>query len=245
MTGNENHWYDGLFYDMFIAPHQDKMFAKVKEILTEGSSVLDVGCGTGRLASQLLDKCGRIEIIDPSEKNIEIARAKLAGSPTGKVLIHHTDAFGFLVKSNVEYDFAVVSYVIHEIEKEDRDVLLFALATVAEKIVMVDYLVPQPRNYCGVLNELVEYGAGTEHYRNFKTFVKGNGLPGLIEKVGFKLISEVQNQLCSSHIVVVEGKSGRGKSRDRPHPKQNITLDRIKGSEMRWKQTVREQAFLS
>ncbi len=227
MTGNKNHWYDGLFYDLFIAPHQDKVFAQVKEILTEGSSVLDVGCGTGRLASQLLDKCGRIEIIDPSEKNIGIARAKLAGSPAGKVLIHHTDAFGFLEKSNVDYDFAVVSYVIHEIAKEDRDVLLFALATVAEKIIIVDYLVPPPRNYCGLLNELVEYAAGTEHYRNFKSFVKGNGIAGLLEKAALKVVREVRNHPCSSHIAVLEGKTGRNLEASAPQPIRNNTRTEV------------------
>ncbi len=244
MMENKNHWYDGLFYDLFIAPHQDKVFAQVKEILTEGSTLLDVGCGTGRLASQLLDKCDRIVIIDPSERNINIARKKLAEVPAEKLLIKHADAFEFLVKSNIDYDFAVVSYVLHEIEKEGRDLLLFALATVATKIIIVDYLVPQPRNYCGLLNELVEYAAGTEHYRNFKSFVKGNGLPGLLEKVRFKVIGEVQNQPCSSHIFVVEGKSGRGKTRDRPRPKQNTTINGIRGGEMRWRQMVKERVSL-
>ena len=54
MPENKNHWYDGLFYDKIIAPNQDRAFQIVKSLINKNSSVLDVGCGTGRLAFQLV-----------------------------------------------------------------------------------------------------------------------------------------------------------------------------------------------
>ena len=245
MTENKNHWYDGLFYDLFIAPHQDQVFAQVKEILADRSTLLDVGCGTGRLASQLLDKCDRIVIIDPSERNIAIARRKLAGVPAEKLLIEHTDALEFIMKTDFHFDFAIVSYVLHEVREEERDVLLWGLSGVADKIIIVDYLVPQPRNYCGLLNELVEYAAGTEHYRNFKSFVKGNGIKGLLEKVPLNVISEVKNRPCSSHIAVLDGKTGRERKAGPVHPVVNSTYYKQDWRNTLWRQTVRERVFLS
>ncbi|HEY9165316.1 MAG TPA: class I SAM-dependent methyltransferase [Candidatus Kryptonia bacterium] len=213
MEENKSRWYDGLFYDLFIAPHQDKVFAQVKEILSKDSTLLDVGCGTGRLASQILDKCERIEIIDPSEKNISIAKRKFAEVPPDKLFIRHTDGLTFLRNGGVHYDFVVMSYVLHEIAEEERDVLLWGLSRVADKIIIVDYLVPEPRNYCAILNRLVEWAAGSIHYRNLKSFMKAGGILGLLEKVPLNVLSEVKNRPCSSHIAVLEGKTGRnGKS---------------------------------
>ena len=244
MPENLNHWYDGLFYDLFIAPNQDKVFALVKEMLPEGSTLLDVGCGTGRLASQLLDKCEKIVIIDPSERNINIARRKLAGIAPEKLTIKHMDALEFLVKNNFHFDFVIMSYVLHEVNEEDRDVLLYASSAAGGRIILVDYLVPQPRNYCGALNQLVEYAAGTCHYRNFKSFLRINGLKGLLEKVPLNVLGEVRNQPCSSHIVVVEGKNGHNREARLPYPVQNTTLNEVKRRRMLWRRTVKEKVFL-
>ena len=212
MPDNKNHWYDGLFYDLFIAPNQDEAFAQVKELLYEGATILDIGCGTGRLASQLLDKCGKIVIIDPSERNIRIARRKFAGLPSEKLMVGRMDAFEFLATNDFHFDFITMSYVVHEIHEDDREILLRAASAVADRIILVEYLAPQPRNFCGVLNQLVEYAAGPGHYRNFKSFMRKGGITGLLKELHLKMLNELKTRPCSSHIAVVEGKKGRDKS---------------------------------
>ena len=74
MTINKKHWYDGIFYDKVIAPNQDKAFRVAKDMMNKQSSVIDVGCGTGRLSFQLADKCKKVDGIDLSEKNIGVAK---------------------------------------------------------------------------------------------------------------------------------------------------------------------------
>jgi len=73
MTENKNHWYDGWFYDSFIAPNQDKLFGQIKNLIEPDSRIIDVGCGTGRLEFALADKCRSVLRIDLSKRNIDKA----------------------------------------------------------------------------------------------------------------------------------------------------------------------------
>ena len=88
MKQNKNHWYDGWFYDVFIAPNQDRLFSLIKTIIEPNSSVLDVGCGTGRFPFTIADKSKSVLGIDLSTRNIEKAKSNLAKNP---------NAIGFLV----------------------------------------------------------------------------------------------------------------------------------------------------
>ncbi len=198
----KNHWYDGLFYDLLIAPNQDRAFVHVRDIIADGSTLLDVGCGTGRQVFQLADKCDSIDGIDPSVRNISVARRKLAGKPTDGVRFHHADALAYLAGKNLRFDYATLSYVIHEIEERERNTLLQTLSSVARNLIIVDYLVPQPKGHWRMLNEAVEFMAGSDHYRNFKSFVAGNGLTGLLKRAGLIVLSELKNDPPSSHIVL-------------------------------------------
>lgn len=208
---NKDHWYDGLFYDLFIAPHQDSAFLRVRELIADGSTLLDVGCGTGRLVFQLTGKCGRIDGIDPSVSNIDIARRKVSAKPSDRVRFHHADALTFLSQNNLRFDYVTMSYVIHEIDEAERSALLHSLYGVAHCMIMVDYLVPQTKGHRRILNEAVEFVAGSSHYRNFRSFIAGNGLTGLLEREGLKILRELRNDPPSSHIVLVAGALGQAK----------------------------------
>ena len=200
-------WYDGVFFDAFAGSFRDKVFGRVKENLSRASTVLNIGCRTGRLASKLLGKCDRLEIVDPSETNVGITRRKLAGVSGYGIDIECADPLDFVERSSASYDYVVVSYLLHQINDKERDVLLWALSTVADQIIVIDYLVPQPKNYCSFVNYIVEYAAGPLHYGNFKSFVEENGISGVLEKVPLNVISDLRHDDCSSHIVVLEGKN--------------------------------------
>ena len=171
MTINKKHWYDGIFYDKIIAPNQDGAFKIARGIMKEQSSVLDVGCGTGRLAFKLTDKCKYIDGIDLSEKNIKVAKRNLQRAPSENISFFHSDAETFLSVNRTQYDYAVLSYVIHEIDEPDRVPLLKLLAEKAKEIIVIDFLVPRPKGYLNTINGMVEFAAGRNHYNNFKTFV--------------------------------------------------------------------------
>jgi SAM-dependent methyltransferase len=199
--GNKDHWYDGRFYDLLLAPSQDRAFVHVRNFIPVGSTVLDLGCGTGRLAFQLAHKCGSIDGVDPSARNIEVARRKLSNSREANVRFHHAYAEEFLEDSNARFDYATVSLVMHEIDAGERVGLLRALSPAARHLIFVDYLVPRPGDCRKVLNEAVEFAAGPEHYRNFKSFVAGNGLHGVIAGAGLCVEREIRNDPPSIHVV--------------------------------------------
>jgi len=196
------HWYDGWFYDYFIAPNQDKAFNKIKDLIANDSSVLDVGCGTGRLCFQLIDKCSQIEDVDASEKNIDTAKKNYDKNLHYKIKFYNADIKSFLEESEKKYDYAILSYVIHEIDEDKRENILELLSMCSDKIIIVDYISPHPNTFTGITNRIVEFLAGKVHNKNFKSYLKNDGLYGLSKNTDLEIISEIKNEPASSHIAV-------------------------------------------
>lgn len=199
---NKIHWYDGWFYDKLIAPNQDRMFGEIKNLIQPNSSVLDVGCGTGRFSFSAADKVSKVVGIDLSSKNINTANQTLNKNPNNKISFLHT-TLSDLISKQQHFDYAVITYVIHEVNPEERIPLLKEMMNLADKIIIGDYLVPISKNFWSVLNEAVEFLAGKEHYTNFKDFVKIGGLQSLSNQAELKIISEIKNKPSTSQIVLL------------------------------------------
>jgi SAM-dependent methyltransferase len=203
MKVNKNNWYDGLFYDMFIAPNQDKLFGQIKDLIEPDSRIIDVGCGTGRLEFALAEKCKSVLGIDLSKRNIDKAQLTLSKQPEKKVSFQHTNVSEIDNDGQLHFDFAILTYVIHEVNEEERIDLLSDIARIADKIIVGDYLVPRPDNIGSYFSEAVEFIAGREHYRNFKSYISDGGIYHLADKAGLKVINEIINHPLSNHIVVL------------------------------------------
>ncbi|MDQ7816168.1 MAG: class I SAM-dependent methyltransferase [Melioribacteraceae bacterium] len=172
-------------------------------MIEENSALIDVGCGTGRLAFQIADKCSRIDAIDLSIKNINLAKNKLSITPLTDVSFYHSDITRFLNEHRAKYDYAILSYVIHEVDEELRTEILTALSNAAKKIIVIDYLTPRSKGFWGVINEMVEFAAGRDHYKNFKSYVSNGGIYGLAQLSGLKIVNEIKNIPSTSHIVIL------------------------------------------
>ena len=203
MAENKNHWYDGWFYDTIIAPNQDKLFGQIKNLIEPQSTIIDVGCGTGRLEFALADKCKSVLGIDLSKRNIDRANLTLLQHPDVKISFQHNNLNEIISNGNVHFDFAILTYVIHEVNEEERINLLNDISQVADKIIIGDYLVPKPKGFGGFLSELIEFIAGKEHYRNYKSYMANGGIYYLADKAGLKVIDEITNHPLTNHIVVL------------------------------------------
>jgi SAM-dependent methyltransferase len=203
MILNKFHWYDGWFYDVVIAPNQDRLFAQVIDLIDPGSKVIDIGCGTGRLEFSLAAKCESVLGIDLSEKNINRANYKLHKSPDEKISFLHANVQEIASRGQSHFDYAILTYVIHEVDEAERIALLNDIALIADKIVIGDYLVPRPEGAGGFFSEVIEFIAGAEHYKNFKSFTADGGNYHLAEMAGLRIIKEISNTPLSNHIVVL------------------------------------------
>jgi SAM-dependent methyltransferase len=202
MDFNKDHWYDGWFYDTIIAPNQDRMFNEIKKAIEPNSTVIDVGCGTGRFPFSVSDKVSKVVGVDLSKKNIDKAKQTLSKSPNEKISFHHS-TLSDLISQNLHFDYAVMTYVIHEVNPDERINLLKEMASIADKIIIGDYLVPVNKGFWSVINEIVEFFAGSEHYNNFKDFVANRGLIGLANKANLKVHTELNNTPVTSQILVL------------------------------------------
>ena len=201
---DKKHWYDGKFYDRLIAPNQDKMFNQIKNLIPKDSTILDVGCGTGRLSFQLADHCVKVVGLDLSSKNVSVANSNLKLNPKANISFVHGNINEVNKGNSKKYDFAIITYVIHEMHENERVTVLNSMRSAANKIIIGDYLTPTPSTLWGVINVVVEYLAGTDHYNNFKNYVKNGGIKYLVKESGLDIIAETKNQPQTSHLVVVE-----------------------------------------
>jgi SAM-dependent methyltransferase len=203
MVRNKNHWYDGWFYDTIIAPNQDKLFGQIKDLVPQQSTIIDIGCGTGRLEFFLADKCKSLLGIDLSKRNIERAKQTLLKFPDEKISFQHSNIGEVINSGNIKFDYAILTYVIHEVNEEERINLLKEISFVADKIIIADYLVPKPDGIGGFLSETIEFLAGREHYRNYKSYIANGGTVALAEKAGLKVIDDISTSQLINHIVIL------------------------------------------
>ena len=72
------------------------------------------------------------------------------------------------------------------------------------KIILIDYLAPKPQGVIMYINEVVEFLAGSDHYKNYKTYIKNGGISFLAVQGGFKITKEIKNTPPSCHIAVLQ-----------------------------------------
>ena len=198
---NKNHWYDGWFYDRFIAPNMDTLFGEIKNLIDENSSVIDAGCGTGRLVLQLADKCKSVTGVDLSGRNIYKAKRNLEKFNSGNIKIIHGDVAE--IKES-RFDFSTMTFVIHEMAPSERIKVLRKLGEISDKIIIGDYITPQPVNLIGKMNVVIEFLAGRDHYNNYRHFISDGGIKSLAEQAGLKILDTINDKPVSAQIMVLE-----------------------------------------
>lgn len=204
----QKHWYDGWFYARFIDAENNPLRDRVLSFIEPESTAIDVGCGSGGFTLKLARHCREVVGVDVSGKMIAAARKRLAKSGLANLAFLHLHAGGLSEALPRRFDYAVLSFMLHETPPAERLQILREVRRAAGRMVILDYQVPQPRSVWGAGVRTVEFLAGREHYRNFREFVRRGGLPPLLHEAGLRIIAEKINRTGVFRLVVA-GESAR------------------------------------
>jgi hypothetical protein len=118
--------------------------------------------------------------------------------------------------SETPYDYAVVSYVLHELDETERLPMLRSLGAMARRLILADYCVPRRRGIMDMATEVVEFLAGREHYRGFRSFVRAGGLRTLVSKGGMRLLEQCDSVPSTAELLVVTAEDETEQSQSSP-----------------------------
>lgn len=153
-------------YGLFYA-RQRKRFEEVLQRVSKDldlavfTTILDVGCGTGALATVLQKKGLVVTGIDPAVKMLGIAQKK---NQSENITFLQGDVLQGLPFDDKSFDLAIASYVAHGLEREERNLMYAEMSRLATQwVIIYDY--NQKRS---LLTSLIEYLEGGDYFHFIK-----------------------------------------------------------------------------
>ena len=203
MLVDKSNWTYGAFYSRVEDPMLAKIRQVVMDLIPEGSSILDIACGTGLLCRQLRQqKHCRVTGIDLSVRMIEFARQN---NLLPEVTFIHGDATDLRDFADQSFDYATLLLIVHELTRTDQLRVLKEALRVARRCILLDAASPLPRNLVGLEIHLAERVLGRGHLGNFKDYVAGGGISGMLKDLDLPTAiehSSVFMQKCRQVVVL-------------------------------------------
>ena len=196
----EEYKYSAKFYDPllspFIRPIRDKVIALVKRY--HYGSILDVCCGTGDQLKLLKQHGFEGEGIDLSDAMLSVAgkgEHKADCIRQDATQMHYEDA---------RFDLVMTAFSLHEKSHTSARMIVEEMLRVTAEggdILIVDYELSEKTSALSkILIYFIEWVAGGEHYRNFKSYVKKGGLPELLSGI---TLTEVKRHYFGQYGIVL------------------------------------------
>ncbi len=165
-----------------------------------GKKVLDVCCGTGDQVFYYGKTGAEAVGIDKRMEMIETAETRGEKESIKNVSFVKADAANIPFPDNF-FDIASVSLGLHEMEREERYKAVAEMKRVTKKegiLIFIDFISPLPKNLLSVILTTVEYLAGRQNYECFKQYLKGGGLPTIMEKhrLSIELSENLNGIIC-------------------------------------------------
>ena len=173
-------------YTMLVDPLLRNMRASVPELsgMKAGDRVLDVCCGTGAQAIHYARKGMIATGIDLSTDMLGVAERSSRKFGSGNITFQVADALN-LPFADDSFDFASVSFALHEKGRQARDGVVSEMRRVVKPgggLVFIDFRVPLPRNLYACLARAIERMVGGEHHRYFRDYLEQGGLMEILKR---------------------------------------------------------------
>lgn len=177
------------FYDTLLGPVNAPLRAIGWKLHPTDASmtVLDVGCGTGAHLEIYVDSGAECVGIDASPAMLEQASARLGD----RADLELGDATA-LPHSDSAFDLVFTSLFLHELEPDVRAAALSEMARVAKpggRVLIIDYNsgTLKTKGYLmRSVSTVAERIAGTDHYRNWRGFLRSGGIPAMAAPAGLR-----------------------------------------------------------
>ena len=101
------------------------------------------------------------------------------------------DATNLISFSDNEFEIATMSLALHQFSPALYTSILDEMKRISQKIIIVDYSVPLPRNILGYISKWIEFMAGKDHFRNFKKFHFKGGLEDILKENGITVTKSI------------------------------------------------------
>lgn len=179
MPVDKSLFFYGRIYHKLLDPHQAEARKVIAGLIPEGSSVLDIACGTGQLCLTLrAQKQCRVLGIGLSLRMLQFAEKS---NHYDSVRFMHQDATDLSGFRDYTFDYSVVLILMHELPREKQLYVLSEALRVSNKTIIVDANVPLPKNLRGLGVRFVEATFGRDHHGYFTNFLATGGIMGLLE----------------------------------------------------------------
>nr|WP_319998838.1 class I SAM-dependent methyltransferase [uncultured Draconibacterium sp.] len=175
----------GFVYSTIIDPLLKNFRKRVALEIQKDETVIDIACGTGAQLIELARRAKSVTGVDLSPSMVRYATNRAEAKNIENALFVVGDATDLSMFYQHKFDVAILSMALHQFEPGLHKIILAEAKKVAEKIVVLDYAVPLPKNYVGVSSKVAEFLAGIKHNRNFKSYSKAGGLASILPANGF------------------------------------------------------------
>ena len=177
----------GIVYSFLIDPLLGGLRRLVAVHVKSGETVIDIACGTGAQLFELANKTASSTGIDISESMVRFAARNATKRNLTNITFEVHDATDLSHFYNRKFDVAILSMALHQFSPDLHSPILSEIKKIAERLIILDYAVPLPKNYAGMASKIAEFLAGTEHHRNFKNYVRAGGLNAVLTTNGFTI----------------------------------------------------------
>ena len=198
-----DHFHEGWLYHFLVDPLLRRVRRLVRFQVKPGSTLIDVGCGTGELLFSLADVGSELVGVESSRRMWSFANRQARRRGFNNVQILLGDGARLENFSAGFFDYAIACMVFHEMDANQRLPVLKEMQRLAPNLILVDYRVPPPTNFAVAMCRLIERLAGPRHFRNYTSFINGGGLLSHSETLGLTAQKQLTLYSHCLHLVLL------------------------------------------